>query len=73
MTERTPPSAGASEALALLVLYAGDPIGAVTIEWHGAFELSLSSSKFFGGRSPGIGNAWQLADLVFRAIAAEDA
>ena len=32
---------------------------------------SLASSKFFGGKSPGIDNAWQLADLVFRAIASE--
>ena len=72
MTERRPAIAGESEALSLLVLYAEKPIGSVTIEWHGEFELSLSSSKFFGGKSPGIDNAWQLADLVFRAIEAED-
>lgn len=73
MTERTPPTAGENEALSLLVLYADKPIGSVTIEWHGAFELSLSSSKFFGGKSPGIDNAWQLADLVRRAVEAEAA
>ena len=72
MTERTLPAAGESEALSLLVLYAGDPIGSVTIEWHGALELSIAASKFFGGKSPGIDNAWQLADLVRRAIEAED-
>ncbi|MGI9491650.1 MAG: hypothetical protein ACR2QF_04530 [Geminicoccaceae bacterium] len=72
MTERTPPSPGESEALSLLVLYAGKPIGSVTMEWHGDLELSFSSSKFFGGKSPGINNAWQLADLVLRAIKAED-
>ena len=71
MTERTLPSAGESEALSLLVLYAEKPIGSVAIEWHGEFELSIASSKFFGGKSPGIDNAWQLADLVFRAIAVE--
>lgn len=71
MTERTPPSPGGSEALSLLVLFAEKPVGSVTIEWHGDFELSLASSKFFGGKSPGIDNAWQLADLVFRAIATE--
>ncbi|MEZ5932155.1 MAG: hypothetical protein R3F54_09415 [Alphaproteobacteria bacterium] len=71
MTERTLPSAGASEAVSLLVLYADKPIGSVTIEWHGDFELSVSTSKFFGGKSPAIDNAWQLADLVLRAIAAE--
>lgn len=73
MTERTTPTVGASEALSLLVLYEGDPIGAVTIEWHGEFELSLSSSKFFGGKSPGVHNAWQLADLVRRAVEAQHA
>jgi len=72
MTERTPPTPGESEALSLLVLYAEKPIGSVTIEWHGDLELSFSSSKFFGGKSPDIDNAWQLADLVFRAIKAED-
>jgi|GEM_PF-4910320 len=72
MTERTPPSPGESEALSLLVLYQEKPVGSVTIEWHGDLELSFSSSKFFGGKSPGIDNAWKLADLVFRAIAAED-
>ena len=71
MTERTPPAAGESEALSLLVLFEDKPIGSVAIEWHGDFELSLSSSKFFGGKSPGIDNAWQLADLVFRAITKE--
>ena len=55
------------------MLYADKPIGSVTIEWHGEFELSVSSSKFFGGKSPGIDNAWQLADLVRRAVEAEDA
>ncbi len=73
MTERTPPSPGESEALSLLVLYDGKPIGSVAMEWHGELELSLSSSKFFGGKSPGIDNAWQLANLVRRAIEAEDA
>ncbi|MGI9487906.1 MAG: hypothetical protein ACR2RF_18890 [Geminicoccaceae bacterium] len=73
MTERTPPSPGESEALSLLVLYEQKPIGSVTMEWHGDLELSFSSSKFFGGKSPGIDNAWQLADLVRRAIEAEDA
>jgi len=73
MTERTPPSPGESEALSLLVLYAEKPIGSVAIEWHGDLELSFSSSKFFGGKSPGIDNAWQLANLVRRAIEAEDA
>ena len=73
MTERTPPSAGESEALSLLVLYAEKPIGSVTIEWHGEFELSIASSKFFGGKSPGIDNAWQLADLVRRAVETEHA
>ncbi|MEM9629242.1 MAG: hypothetical protein AAGA21_23645 [Pseudomonadota bacterium] len=73
MTERTLASAGESEVLSLLVLYAEKPIGSVTIEWHGEFELSVSSSKFFGGKSPGIDNAWQLADLVRRAVEAEDA
>lgn len=73
MTERTLPNAGEGEALSLLVLYQKKAIGAVTIEWHGDFELSLTSSKFFGGKSPGINNAWQLADLVRRAIEAEDA
>ena len=73
MTERTLPSAGESEVLSLLVLYAEKPIGSVTIEWHGEFELSVSSSKFFGGKSPGIDNAWQLADLVRRAVETEHA
>ena len=73
MTERTLPSAGESEVLSLLILYADQPIGSVTIEWHGEFELSIASSKFFGGKSPGIDNAWQLADLVRRAVEAEDA
>ncbi len=73
MTERTLPSAGESEALSLLVLYEGKAIGAVAMEWHGEFELSLTSSKFFGGKSPGIDNAWQLADLVRRAIETEHA
>ncbi|MEL6961387.1 MAG: hypothetical protein AAFO01_01450 [Pseudomonadota bacterium] len=72
MTERTLPRAGESETLSLLVLYDGKAIGSVTVEWHGEFELSLSSSKFFGGKSPGIDNAWQLANLVRRAIEAED-
>jgi len=43
------------------------------MEWHGDLELSFSSSKFFGGKSPGIDNAWQLAGLVRRAVEAEDA
>ena len=73
MTERTPPSPGESEALSLLVLYDGKPVGSVAMEWHGDLELSLSSSKFFGGKSPGIDNAWKLADLVFRAIQFEHA
>lgn len=73
MTERTPPSPGESEALSLLVLYDEKPIGSVAMEWHGELELSFSSSKFFGGKSPGIDNAWQLADLVRRAVEAEDA
>ncbi len=73
MTERTPPSPGESEALSLLVLHDGKPIGSVAMEWHGDLELSFSSSKFFGGKSPGINNAWQLAGLVFRAIQSEHA
>jgi hypothetical protein len=73
MTERTLPAAGASETLSLLVLYANQPIGSVTIEWHGEFELSIASSKFFGGKSPGIDNAWQLVDLVRRAVETEHA
>lgn len=73
MTERTPPSPGAGEALSLLVFYAGAPIGSVTMEWHGELEFAVAASKFFGGKSPGIDNAWQLADLVRRAIEAEDA
>jgi hypothetical protein len=73
MTERTLAQPGESEALSLLVLYWGDPIGSVTIEWHGDLELSLAASKFFGGKSPGIDNAWQLADLVRRAVEAKDA
>lgn len=73
MTERTPPAPGEGEALSLLVLYAGDPIGSVIMEWHGDLELSISTSKFFGGKSPGIDNAWQLANLVRRAIESEDA
>ena len=72
MTERTSPSPGENEALSLLVLYAGDPIGSVTMEWHGDLEFALAASKFFGGKSPGIDNAWQLANLVRRAIEAED-
>ena len=59
--------------VSLLVLHAGKPIGAVTMEWHGDLELSFSSQKFFGGKSPGIDNAWQLADLVRRAVEAEAA
>ncbi|MGI9417386.1 MAG: hypothetical protein ACR2RA_06055 [Geminicoccaceae bacterium] len=73
MTERTPPSPGESEALSLLVFYAGKPIGSVTIEWHGELEFTLAASKFFGGKSPGIDSAWQLANLVRRAVEAEDA
>lgn len=73
MTERIPPSPGESEALSLIVLYNEKPIGSVTMEWHGDLELSFSSSKFFGGKSPGIDNAWQLADLVRRAVEAEHA
>lgn len=73
MTERTPPSPGESEALSLLVLYAGKPVGSVTMEWHGDLEFALAASKFFGGKCPGIDNAWQLANLVRRAIEAEDA
>ncbi|MGI9504005.1 MAG: hypothetical protein ACR2RE_13230 [Geminicoccaceae bacterium] len=73
MTERTPPSPGESEALSLLVFYGEKPIGSVTMEWHGDLALSLAASKFFGGKSPGIDNAWQLADLVRRAVEAEDA
>jgi hypothetical protein len=73
MTERTLPAAGESEAMSLLVLYAEKPIGSVTIEWHGEFELAIASSKFFGGKSPGVDNAWQLADLVRRAVEAEHA
>ncbi|MGH1483450.1 MAG: hypothetical protein ACRBM6_32920 [Geminicoccales bacterium] len=72
MTERTSPSPGENEVLSLIVLYDEKPIGSVTMEWHGDLELSFSSSKFFGGKSPGIDNAWQLAGLVFRAITAED-
>ncbi len=71
MTDRTPGAPGESEELSLLVLYAGKPIGAVTIEWHGDLELALQSSKFFGGKSPGIDNAWQLANLVRQAIEAD--
>lgn len=71
MTDRSPGAPGESEELSLLVLYAGKPIGAVTIEWHGEFELALTSSKFFGGKSPGIDNAWQLANLVCRAVETE--
>ena len=73
MTERTPPSPGESEALSLLVLHDEKPIGSVTMEWHGELEFAIAASKFFGGKSPGIDNAWQLADLVRRAIEAEDA
>ncbi len=73
MTERTLAKPGESEVLSLLVFYAGDPIGSVTVEWHGELELSLTASKFFGGKSPGIDNAWQLADLVRRAVEVEDA
>lgn len=73
MTERTPPSPGESEVLSLLVLHAGKPIGSVTMEWHGDLEFAIAASKFFGGKSPGIDNAWQLSDLIFRAITAEDA
>lgn len=57
--------------LSLLVLYADKPIGSVTIEWYGDFELSITSSKFFGGKSPGVDNAWQLADLVRRIVEKE--
>ncbi len=71
MTDRTPAAPGANEELSLLVLYAGNPIGAVVIEWHGDLELVLKSSKFFGGKSPGIDNAWQLANLVLRAVEEE--
>ena len=73
LTERTPSSPGESEALSLLVFYAGNPIGSVTMEWHGDLEFALAASKFFGGKSPGIDNAWQLANLVRRAVEAEDA
>ena len=73
MTERTPPIPGECEALSLLVLYAGKPVGSVTMEWHGELEFAVAASKFFGGKSPGIDNAWQLADLVRRAVEAEDA
>jgi hypothetical protein len=73
MTGRTPPSPGESEALSLLVLYGEKPIGSVTMEWHGELEFAIAASKFFGGKSPGIDNAWQLANLVRRAIEAEHA
>lgn len=71
MTDRSPGAPGECEELSLVVLYAGKPIGAVTFEWHGDLELSLTSSKFFGGKSPGIENAWQLVNLVRRAVEAE--
>ena len=70
MTDRSRAAPGESDVLSVLVLYAGDPVGAVTITWHGDLELELNASKFFGGRSPGIENAWQLADLVRRAVEA---
>jgi len=70
MTDRSPAAPGEAEKLSLLIHYAGDPVGAVTIAWHGDLELELNSSKFFGGKSPGIENAWQLADLVRRAMEA---
>ena len=73
MTERTPPSPGESEALSLLVFYGEKPIGSVTMEWHGELEFAIAASKFFGGKSPGIDNAWQLANFVRRAVEAEDA
>lgn len=72
LTDRTPAQPGASEELSLLVLYGGKPIGSVTIEWHGDLELMISAAKFFGGKSPGIDNAWQLADMVRRAVEAEN-
>lgn len=71
LTERTQASPGTSEELSLLILHDDKPVGAVTFEWHGDLELKLSSSKFFGGKSPGIDNAWQLAELVRRAVEAE--
>jgi hypothetical protein len=71
MTDRSLGAPGESEKLSLLVLHAGNPVGAVTIEWHGDLEFALTSSKFFGGKSPGIDNAWQLAILVCRAIEVE--
>jgi hypothetical protein len=71
MTDRSSGGPGEGDTLSLLVLFAGDPVGAVTIDWHGDLELQISSSKFFGGKSPGIDNAWQLANLVRRAIEAE--
>ena len=70
MTDRSPAAPGQCDVLSVLVLYSGDPVGAVTITWHGDLELELNASKFFGGRSPGIENAWQLADLVRRAVEA---
>lgn len=71
MTERIPATPGKSEELSLLILHDDKPVGAVTLTWHGDLELAVSSSKFFGGKSPGIDNAWQLVDLVKRAVEAE--
>jgi hypothetical protein len=71
MTDRSPGAPGESDELSLLVLHDGNPVGAVILEWHGDLELNLTSSKFFGGKSPGIENAWQLANLVCRAIEVE--
>lgn len=70
MTDRSPAAPGEAETLSLLVHHAGDPVGAVTITWHGDLELEVNSNKFFGGKSPGIDTAWQLADLVRRAMEA---
>lgn len=72
MTDRSPGTPGESDELSLLVLYEDKPIGAVMFERHGDLELTLTSSKFFGGKSPGIENAWQLANLVRRAVEAVD-
>ena len=73
MTDRSRAAPGEVETMSLLVHHASKPVGAVTITWHGDLELEVSSSKFFGGKSPGIDTAWQLADLVRRAMEAHSA
>ena len=61
-------AAGESDHMLLEVSYDGGPVASVTVTWHGDFELEVSASKYFGGKTPGVATAWELSKHVLDTI-----